>query len=387
MLLTDLSGGDHEGLARVAIPEVDGHPEYGRALLAFTDLTDALRSRSELERVEGRLRAVMGAAPIVLFAVDRNGVFTVSEGQGLAALGLVSGEAVGRSAFEMYRDAPVVIDAIRRALGGESLTAAVEIGEVVFETRYSPVWDGGQVAGVIGVAVDITERTRAGAQLEDLVKAKDQFLATVGHELRTPLTAVVGFSRRLRTNLSDLTSEEIGIFAEMIDDQATEAGDLIEDLLVISRSDLDQMTVAADTIDLWKQVDSVLAARKAGLTASVEHDGSEAKIIGDAIRVRQIVRNLLTNAERYGGEHVTVRIVTGDEITSLFVIDDGDGVPAGEQANIFEPYHQAGTPGGVADSVGLGLTVSRNLAKLMGGDLTYVYYRDHSFFELRLPTA
>jgi len=173
----------------------------------------------------------------------------------------------------------------------------------------------------------------------------------------------------------------------MIDDQATEAGDLIEDLLVISRSDLDQVTVAADPIDLWQQVDSVLAARKADLTVSVEHDGSEAKVIGDAIRVRQIVRNLLTNAERYGGEHVTVRIVTGDETTSLFVIDDGDGVPEGEQANIFEPYRRAGTPGGVADSVGLGLTVSRNLARLMDGDLTYVYYRDHSFFELRLPTA
>ncbi len=387
VILTDLSGGTHEGLARLAIPEVEGRPEYGRALLAFTDLTEVLRSRSELERVEGRLRAVMGAAPIVLFAVDRNGVFTVSEGQGLAALGLASGEAVGRSAFEMYRDSPIVIDAIRRALGGESSTSAVTIGDVVFETRYSPVWDGGQVAGVIGVAVDITERTRANAQLEEMVKAKDQFMATVGHELRTPLTAVVGFARQLRAKLSDLAPEEIGAFVEMIDDQAAEVGDLIEDLLVLSRSDLDEVTVTAEPIDLWQQIDSVLASRKTDVAVLAERDGSEAKVIGDAMRVRQIVRNLLTNAERYGGEHVTVRVVKGDEITSMFVIDDGDGVPEGEQANIFEPYQQAGTSGGAYDSVGLGLTVSRNLARLMNGDLTYVYYRDHSFFELRLPTA
>jgi len=387
VILTDLSGGTHEGLARLAVPEVDGRPEYGRALLAFTDLTEALRSRSELERVEGRLRAVMGAAPIVLFAVDRNGLFTVSEGQGLAAIGLAPGEAVGRSAFEMYRDVPVIIDAIRRALGGESSTSEVAIEDVVFETRFSPVWDGGQVTGVIGVAVDTTERARANARLEEMVKAKDQFMATVGHELRTPLTAVVGFARQLHTKVSDLTTEEIGTFVEMIDDQAAEVGDLIEDLLVLSRSDLDEVTVTAEPIDLWRQIDSVLASRKTEMAASVERDGSEAKVIGDAMRVRQIVRNLLTNAERYGGEHVTVRVVKGDETTSLFVIDDGEGVPEGEQANIFEPYQQAGVLDGAQDSVGLGLTVSRNLARLMNGDLTYVYYRDHSFFELRLPTA
>ncbi len=387
VILTDLSGGTHEGLARLAVPEVDGRPEYGRALLAFTDLTEALRSRSELERVEGRLRAAMGAAPIVLFAVDRDGVFTVSEGQGLAAFGLVPGEAVGRSAFEMYRDVPVIVDSIRRALGGESLTAAVDIGDVVFETRYSPIWDGEQVAGVIGVAVDTTERTRANARLEEMVKTKDQFMATVGHELRTPLTAVVGFARQLRAKFSDLTTEEIATFVEMIDDQAAEVGDLIEDLLVLSRSDLDAVAVNAEPIDLWQQIDGVLASRKTDAAVSVERDGSEAKVIGDAMRVRQIVRNLLTNAERYGGEHVTVRVVKGDETTSLFVIDDGEGVPEGEQANIFEPYQQAGISGGPTDSVGLGLTVSRNLARLMNGDLTYVYYRDHSFFELRLPTA
>jgi signal transduction histidine kinase len=102
------------------------------------------------------------------------------------------------------------------------------------------------------------------------------------------------------------------------------------------------------------------------------------------MRVRQIIRNLLTNADRYGGEHVTVRIVENPETTSLFVIDDGKGVPADEQADIFEPYYRAGTR---VESVGLGLTVSRDLARLMGGDLTYVYYQGHSFFELRLPTT
>ena len=69
------------------------------------------------------------------------------------------------------------------------------------------------------------------------------------------------------------------------------------------------------------------------------------------------------------------------------MIDDGDGVPEADRATMFEPYRRAGNVVPGPESVGIGLTVSRNLARLMGGDLTYVYYRDHSFFELRLPTA
>jgi len=386
-VILDLSGGSHEGMACLAVPEVDGRPEYARALLTFTDHTETLRSRSELASAESKLQAVMSAAPIVLFAVDHRGVFTLSEGQGLTGLGLAPGEAVGRSAFELYRDVPEVEEAIRKALGGEPSVASVEVSGQIYETRYSPIRDGAAVVGVIGVAVDVSEQARANERLSESVRSKDRFVATVSHELRTPLTAVVGFAHELRKRVGDLDAAEILTFVDMIKEQAVEVGDLVEDLLVLSRSETAHMTVASDPLDLWEQVDAVLAARDFDATLTVERSGGAAKVLADPMRVRQVVRNLLNNADLHGGDHITVRVVQAEETMSLFVIDDGDGVPEADRATMFEPYQQASAVEHHNDSVGLGLTVSRDLARLMGGDLTYVYYRDHSFFELRLPAA
>ena len=386
-VLLDLSGGTHEGMARLAVPEVDGRFEYSRALLTFTDHTETLRSRSELASVEQKMRAILGAAPIVLFAVDQRGVFTVSEGAGLAALGLSPGEVVGRSAFELYRDVPKVGDAIRRALGGESSMDEIVVGDLVYQTRFSPLREGPSVVGVIGVAVDISEQARANERLEESVRSKDRFVATVSHELRTPLTSVVGFAHQLHTRLAELSPTEIAGLVDLIRDQAMEVGDLVEDLLVASRSSTSNVSVSAEAIDLWKEIDAVLAARRVDASLTVERSGGEAKVLADPIRVRQIIRNLLTNADRHGGEHITLRVVKGEGIVSLFVIDNGAGVPEAARATLFEPYQQSAAEGRHADSVGLGLNVSRSLARLMGGDLTYVYYRDHSFFELRIPAA
>ncbi len=117
----------------------------------------------EASRASGeRLRAVVHSAPVVLWAVDQGGVFTFSDGKPLTALGLRPGEVVGRSVFDVYRDVPQVLEDVRRALAGEEFTSIVEVAGLVFESRYSPLRDqSGNLAGVTGVATDITERKRA----------------------------------------------------------------------------------------------------------------------------------------------------------------------------------------------------------------------------------
>jgi len=114
-------------------------------------------------RAEERLGLVIGHAPIVLFALDPRGTITLSEGQGLAALRHRPGETmVGRSIFEVYRDAPAVLDHARRALGGEAFTATTRVLGATFETYFAPLRDAdGALAGAIGVALDITARARA----------------------------------------------------------------------------------------------------------------------------------------------------------------------------------------------------------------------------------
>ena len=111
---------------------------------------------------EERLRAVVDNAPVVLWSVDLDGIFTLSDGKGLEKLGLRPGEVVGQSLYEIYRDFPDITQAVRRAMAGESLSADVEVGELAYETRYEPLrGPDGDVEGVLGLAMDVTDRRRA----------------------------------------------------------------------------------------------------------------------------------------------------------------------------------------------------------------------------------
>jgi PAS domain S-box-containing protein len=385
--LTDGEGMVHTGTLRMVVPTVEGHPDPASVVASFTDLTEHLRARDQLRRVEDRLRTVMAGAPIIVFAVDEHGVFTFSEGQGLRSLGMAPGEAVGRSIFEMYRGSPGVVQAMRRSLAGEVFRGTLAIGNLVLDTHFSPMWEDGRVVGVIGVSHDVTEQTRASDRLRQLVRAKDEFVATVSHELRTPLTAVVGFSHELRDRLERLEPEEVRSFIGLIGDQATEVADLVEDLLVASRLDLDEVAVTRDAIHLWDQVDAVLVARRLGKEVVTVRHEREAKVFADPVRVRQIFRNLVANADRYGGPHITVRVDRFGEQYALSVIDDGAGIPESERERVFDPYCRAHKEVGRTESVGLGLTVSRQLARLMSGDLSYDYRSGHSIFTVTLPAV
>lgn len=132
------------------------------------ELAERERTEEELRRSEERLRTVVGNVPVVLFALDRDGVYTLSEGKGLEPLGREPGEFVGRSFFELYRDEPRILENVRRALAGEEVRAAVEVGGMAYEAAYAPLWDErGEVTGVIGVAADVTGRKRAEEKLRE----------------------------------------------------------------------------------------------------------------------------------------------------------------------------------------------------------------------------
>jgi len=122
-------------------------------------------------REQGRLlQTAITGAPIVLFALDRNGTFTLAEGRGLEKLGQKPGELVGQSVFEVYPDLPNIREKFRPALAGEMTSSIDRLGGRVFESHFSPLLDDdGTLSGVIGVATDITERTIA----EDALKASE----------------------------------------------------------------------------------------------------------------------------------------------------------------------------------------------------------------------
>lgn len=130
---------------------------------------------AELRRSETHFRSLVERAPIVLFALDRDGVFTLSEGQGLKNLGLEPGEVVGVSVFDFYADHEQIRAACRRALAGEELLSSVEVDGRFFETWYTPLRDSrGNLVGTLGVSTDVTSRhvaERALREQEALLRA------------------------------------------------------------------------------------------------------------------------------------------------------------------------------------------------------------------------
>lgn len=149
------------------VPFHDSQGNFLGILGTYHDLTEQKQAEVALQRSEERLKVVVDHAPIILWALDLDGVFTFSEGSGLKALGLKPGQVVGLSAFEMYKDHQDITEAINEALKGKEVQVTSFVEDLVYETRYMPLFDeGGQLVGATGVVVDITERIQAEHKLE-----------------------------------------------------------------------------------------------------------------------------------------------------------------------------------------------------------------------------
>jgi PAS domain S-box-containing protein len=309
----------------------------------------------------------------------------------------IRGRIEGLVGFAAGASRPVVVDAPHGAPPGSEPSAVgvairnaervVGVLVAIDRTGASFQPDGlhflRSVANVLAAAMD---RHESRSQLEELVRSKDEFIASISHELRTPLTVVSGMAHELQDQWQDFNDDDIHELIALMVDQSADMQNLIEDLLVAARADIGRVPVHAVPMDVGPAVDAVLAALPDHNGSVIRSDLAPVRATADPTRVRQIVRNLVTNALRYGGRTITVSTGgRGDEVY-VRVHDDGPGIPERQRDQIFEPYesvHQAiGTPA----SVGLGLTISRKLARLLGGDLRY-HVDGGSVFELTLPGA
>jgi signal transduction histidine kinase len=228
------------------------------------------------------------------------------------------------------------------------------------------------------------ERSQNRARLEHSLTSKDQLIASVSHELRTPLTAVVGLAEELIGAGDSFDVEERNQLMEIVAESSREMAALVEDMLVAARSEDGSLPVFPDRIDLSLLAQSVVAQISVPEGVEIAVEDSDSVAFGDPVRVRQIIRNLLTNAFRYGSSPITVSVGQIDGAAFLDVGDSGSGIPDVDRERIFEPYGRAESSRTVKASVGLGLALSRRLAELMDGELTYVQ-GDGATFRLSLP--
>jgi len=247
-----------------------------------------------------------------------------------------------------------------------------------FEIRKVPYYDRvGKRHGLMGFGRDITERKRYQDALERASRDKTTFISTISHELRTPLNGIVGLSRILLD--TDLTSEQEK-YLKTIHVSAVTLGNIFNDIIDMDKIERRNVKLDIQTVDFTGFLADLenlsgLQAHQKGLrfvmepTLPLPH-----KVTTDGTRLRQILWNLISNAVKFTQQgQVTVRVRYDAGSTLHFEVEDsGIGIPQEELDKIFAMYYQVkGSNGGKpATGTGIGLAVSRRLAKNMGGDIT-----------------
>jgi len=314
-----------------------------------------------------QLRAVIDNAPLVVWSIDRNGIFTLSEGRGLAHLGLKPGQVLGQSAFEIYKEFPELLASIRRALAGEEVVATLHVAGRVFETVYQSLRDAdGQMAGLLGISTDITERYRAEqeqahlqAQLLQVQKLESLGLLAGGiaHDFNNILTAVLGSASAalLRLPAGHQATQDI----QSVISAARRAADLTRQMLAYSgkgRFEIRALDLSKLIVELGVLLETTIAKK---VQLRMEPGVALPPIEADVAQVQQIVMNLVINgAEAIGDERGTVVVTTsvqamdeqavqrlqvGDRIAPgryvyVEVQDTGCGMDEATQAKIFDPF-------------------------------------------------
>ncbi len=241
-----------------------------------------------------------------------------------------------------------------------------------------------------GIAIVLSRRAvvRARRQVEEAELTaqqanaiKNDFVAMVSHELRTPLTSIAGFGDTLRESWRELQPEEVDEFLAIITKQSHYLAELVEDVLVIPRLQAGRLRLQPETFDLGQLVHDVadlLFPPGQGREASVSIPAG-VRVHADPRRTQQVIRNLMENARKYGGDQVLVEGFPYGEHYVVVVSDNGPGVPDDAVNLIFEHFEQL-SKGDARSStgIGLGLPIARKLARAMGGDVWY---------ERRFPTG
>ena len=322
-----------------------------------------------LRESERRLHTVLSSAPVVLFAVDRRGTFTLFDGLGLKALGLDPGQLVGASALAPQPGALNVAHDIRRALAGESFVSSIESAGRSFEAHFSPVLESDQtVVGAIGVAVDISDRRAVD-------KMKDEFISVVSHELRTPLTSIRGSLGLLASGLLISAPARAQRMLEIASSNADRLIRLITDILDVEQMQSGQ--VALEKTDcapgelLLQSIDAMRArADAAGVRFEVQSDPNLPRVSMDADRIVQTLSILIGNAIKFAPSGTTITLSAESVGFKLLIriTDQGRGIPADKLALIFERFQQVdGSDARAKGGTGLGLAICRSIIQQHGG--------------------
>ena len=401
--------------------------EQGKAIRmvgANTDITERKQVESQLSTSQQKLSFLVQNAPLAVIERDLNGKIVTWNQAAERIFGYTAQEAIGMIGIEIlvpqnlrakiYKIVEPVLTQNRSSNNiNDNMTKSGKI--IICEWYDTPILNTqGSIVGWASVAIDITERKQAEIALkqakeaaEMASRAKSDFLASMSHELRTPLNAILGFSQLLTRDqsLNIQQREHLGIVNRSGEHLLT----LINDVLSMSKIEAGRITLKENCFDLYWLIDSIqemlkLKAQAKGLELNVErHREIPQYIQTDESKLRQVLINLLSNAIKFTQQGSIIlrvtsvaasalpRLVTGTSGKSLeksesvrlgnsnyllgttlkFEVEDtGQGISAEEISTLFDPFVQTQTGRQSMEGTGLGLPISRQYVRLMGGDIT-----------------
>jgi PAS domain S-box-containing protein len=358
-----------------------------------------ITERKQMERALGNTLRVMQTLletlplPVIIRNAERR--ITLVNAAWEQMIGVTRRDVVGRKLDELG-DRPVAkghletdeeVFRTRRALRYETAVFAKDGTQYNVIVAKTPLLaEDGTITGIASVVTDISEQKRTAAVLErarlsaeNAVQAKSRFLANMSHELRTPLNGVVGMASLLENTALDSKQRR---FVRTLRNSAEALITLINDVLDLSKAEAGKLDINCAPFDLRRELEQVVGlfsgrAYDRGIEIAA-HIGRDVPAVmhGDAIRLRQVLGNLVNNAVKFTEAGavllaVTVAPTNTDKLMLEFsVTDSGVGVAAEEQKRIFEAFEQAdGSVTRKFGGTGLGLAISRQLVELMKGNM------------------
>lgn len=349
--------------------------------------TAAEEATAALQESELKIKNIVAKSPILLFHINIDGTITLFKGKAAHCLSVKPDKVTGQNLKNFGNTLPMRMEDFKLACETNQCNYKTEVDGHFFDVNYIPIYNQQEeINGMMGVAIDITSFTKNEEVLlnqlvtkEESSKIKEQFLANMSHEIRTPIHGIISLTQFV---LNTVPTEEQKNYLDLIRKSADTLLVIVNDILDLSKIDSGKMTFEEIPFNLKDTFSASVAAfipktieKKVELKTEISNELPE-EIIGDPVRLTQIINNLLGNAIKFtekGYVLIGARLKEKNEVYNVLeftIKDSGIGISEDKIDSIFESFTQAGNDitrkfGGT----GLGLTITKQLIEKQNGTI------------------